>query len=42
MLFRSGVYDVTVSVVDGGTVALFRGKSYRIRGEVTASFTDAA
>ena len=39
---RTGVYDVTVSVVDGGTVALFRGKSYRIRGEVTASFTDAA
>ena len=39
---RTGVYDVTVSVVGGDTVALFRGKSYRIRGEVTASFTDAA
>lgn len=35
---RTGVYDVTVSVVGGKTVALFRGKSYRIKGEVTASF----
>ena len=35
---RTGVYDVTVSVVGGETVALFRGKSYRIKGEVTASF----
>lgn len=37
---RTGVYDVTVSVVGGHTVALFRGKSYRIKGEVTASFAD--
>ena len=35
---RTGVYDVTISVVGGKTVALFRGKSYRIKGEVTASF----
>ena len=35
---RTGVYDVTVSVVGGKTVALFRGKSARIKGEVTASF----
>lgn len=35
---RTGVYDVTVSVVGGKTVALFRGKSYRIKGEVVASF----
>lgn len=35
---RTGVYDVTVSVVGGQTVALFRGKSYRIKGEVSASF----
>lgn len=35
---RTGVYDVTVSVIGGKTVALFRGKSYRIKGEVTASF----
>jgi acyl-CoA thioesterase len=35
---RSGVYDVTVSTAAGKTVALFRGKSARIKGEVTASF----
>lgn len=31
---RTGVYDVTVRVRDGKTIALFRGKSYRISGEV--------
>ena len=31
---RTGVYDVTVSVVGGKTVALFRGKSYRIKGHL--------
>lgn len=31
---RTGVYDITVSNQDGKTIALFRGKSYRIRGEV--------
>ena len=31
---RSGVYDVTVSTSAGKTVALFRGKSARIKGEV--------
>jgi acyl-CoA thioesterase len=35
---RTGVYDVTVSTAAGKTVALFRGKSYRIQGEVMASF----
>jgi len=35
---RTGVYDVEVRVVDGGAVALFRGKSYRIKGEVIAGF----
>ena len=35
---RTGVYDVTISVSGGKTVALFRGKSYRIKGEVIASF----
>lgn len=35
---RTGVYDVTVSTDAGKTVALFRGKSYRLQGEVTASF----
>lgn len=31
---RMGVYDVTVRVQGGKTIALFRGKSYRIKGEV--------
>ncbi len=34
---RTGVYDVTVRVQGGKTVALFRGKSYRVSGEVIAS-----
>lgn len=33
---RTGVYDVTVRVSGGKTIALFRGKSYRINGEVIA------
>lgn len=33
---RTGVYDVTVRASGGKTVALFRGKSYRIQGEVIA------
>ena len=33
---RTGVYDIEVKVVGGATVALFRGKSYRIKGEVIA------
>jgi acyl-CoA thioesterase len=33
---RTGVYDITVRVRGGKTVALFRGKSYRISGEVIA------
>ena len=33
---RTGVYDVDVRVVGGGAVALFRGKSYRIKGKVIA------
>ena len=31
---RTGVYDVTVRTSAGKTIALFRGKSYRINGEV--------
>ena len=31
---RTGVYDVTVRMRGGKTIALFRGKSYRISGEV--------
>jgi acyl-CoA thioesterase len=38
---RTGVYDVTVSTRSGTTVALFRGKSYRIGGEVIAGLQQA-
>ena len=31
---RTGVYDITVNNQDGKLIALFRGKSYRIKGEV--------
>jgi acyl-CoA thioesterase len=31
---RTGVYDIAVTNQDGKTVALFRGKSYRIQGHV--------
>ncbi len=31
---RTGVYDITVTGQDGKLIALFRGKSYRIKGEV--------
>lgn len=33
---RSGVYDVSVLDADGTPVALFRGKSARVKGEVVA------
>jgi acyl-CoA thioesterase len=33
---RTGVYDVEVARADGATVALFRGQSYEMRGEVVA------
>lgn len=33
---RTGVYDITVRTAGGKTIALFRGKSYRINGEVIA------
>jgi len=39
---RTGVYDVTVKVRGGKTVALFRGKSYRIEGEVIAGLAAKA
>ena len=35
---RTGVYDITVRNNHGKTIALFRGKSYRINGEVIGSF----
>ncbi|WP_334154608.1 hydroxyphenylacetyl-CoA thioesterase PaaI [Tepidimonas sp.] len=39
---RTGVYDITVRVRGGRTVALFRGKSYRLSGEVIAGLAQAA
>lgn len=39
---RTGVYDITVRVRGGRTVALFRGKSYRLGGEVIAGLAHAA
>lgn len=33
---RTGVYDVTVSNERGVTIALFRGKSHRLNGQVVA------
>jgi acyl-CoA thioesterase len=31
---RTGLYDITVSNQDGQTIAVFRGKSYRVKGDV--------
>ena len=39
---RTGVYDTTVRIRGGKTVALFRGKSARISGEVMAGLTAVA
>ncbi len=38
---RTGVYDIAVRTRSGKTVALFRGKSYRIKGEVIAGLQQA-
>ncbi|MBG7620746.1 hydroxyphenylacetyl-CoA thioesterase PaaI [Herbaspirillum sp. AP02] len=38
---RTGVYDITVSNQDGKLIALFRGKSYRIKGEVISGLYPA-
>ena len=38
---RTGVYDITVRNQHGTTIALFRGKSYRIAGEVIAGLQQA-
>jgi acyl-CoA thioesterase len=38
---RTGVYDITLRTRSGKTVALFRGKSYRIKGEVIAGLQQA-
>jgi len=39
---RTGVYDITVTNQDGKRIALFRGKSYRIKGEVIAGLDATA
>ncbi|MCD0505447.1 hydroxyphenylacetyl-CoA thioesterase PaaI [Bordetella petrii] len=38
---RTGVYDVTVTNQDGRQLALFRGRSYRIKGQVVGAPPDA-
>jgi acyl-CoA thioesterase len=37
LLGRMGVYDVAVTNQEGRTIALFRGRSYRVTGEVIPS-----
>ena len=39
---RTGVYDITVRTTHGKLIALFRGKSYRINGEVIAGLQQAS
>jgi acyl-CoA thioesterase len=36
---RTGLYDITVTDQNGNTIAVFRGKSYRIKGEVLAGLS---
>ena len=38
---RTGVYDITVETSEGTPIALFRGKSHRISGEVIAGLQTA-
>lgn len=38
---RTGVYDITVTNQDGRTVALFRGRSYQVRGSVRSPEANA-
>jgi len=38
---RTGVYDVTVTNQDGRQLALFRGRSYRIKGQIVGTPPDA-
>jgi acyl-CoA thioesterase len=37
---RTGVYDITVKAEDGVEVALFRGNSYTIKGQVIPGLTE--
>ena len=36
---RTGLYDITVTNQDGQVIAVFRGKSYRIKGDVLSGLT---
>ena len=38
---RNGVYDIAVTNQDGERIALFRGKSFRLHGEIVAPGADA-
>lgn len=38
---RTGVYDITVTNQDGRRIALFRGKSYQVKGEVISGLEAA-
>ena len=33
---RTGLYDITVTNQDGKTIAMFRGRSYRLKGDVVS------
>ncbi|MFS8087062.1 MAG: hydroxyphenylacetyl-CoA thioesterase PaaI [Acidobacteriota bacterium] len=37
---RIGLYDITVTNQDGQTVAVFRGKSYRVKGDVLSGLCE--
>jgi len=39
---RSGVYDVSITNQDGTAIALFRGKSRRIQGEIVPGLTETS
>jgi acyl-CoA thioesterase len=37
---RTGVYDVTITNQDGKSLAVFRGRSYRIKGQIVGAPTE--
>jgi acyl-CoA thioesterase len=37
---RTGLYDITVTNQDGQVIAVFRGKSYRVKGDVLSGMTN--
>ena len=39
---RTGLYDITVTDQHGKTIALFRGRSYRLKGDVLAGLASVA